>query len=275
MQVVYIDSLFVLNFFLDYIALLLTGKVAGEPLRRLRIALGALLGGGYAVSLFWPGWPFLGHPVLRLAVGIFMVMAAYGASRRLLRITLLFFLVSAGMGGVVYALAYLGWGVNVAQGVASPTIDLRLILLGGLLAYSVLSLVGKRLGRHGIGELRQVEISLRGKAVELTALADNGNTLTDPLSGQPVLVAEGERLAPLLPPEADFHHPAECFPTLTTPRTFQLLPYRAVGISQGLLLAVKADRITVDGKETKNRLVALSPTPVSDGGRYQALIHNE
>lgn len=274
MRVVYIDSLFLLNFLLDHLALLLTGKVAGEPLRRLKISLGALLGAIYAVSLFWPGWVFLGHFAVRISVGLFMVMAAYGATRRLLRVFLLFLAVSAGLGGGIYALSYLGAGVDVAEGVVTTSIDLRLVLLGGLLAYSLLSLAGRKLARHGGNELRRVEVSLEGQAVSLTALVDSGNTLTDPVSGRPVLVAEGARLSHLLPPEADIQHPAECFPTLPCPQRFRLLPYRAVGVSQGLLLAVRADRVTVEGKESGDKLVALSPTPVSDGGGYQALIHN-
>lgn len=274
MRVVYIDSLFLLNFLLDYLALLLTGKVAGEPLRRLKIALGALGGAIYAVSIFWPGWSFLSHFAVRLSVGLLMVMIAYGTTRRLLRVFLLFLAVSAGLGGGVYALSCLGAGVDMMEGVATTSIDLRLIILGGFLAYSLLSLAGRKLARHGGDELRRVEVSLEGKAVSLTALVDSGNTLTDPVSGRPVLVAEGERLSPLLPPEVDIRHPAECFPILPCPQKFRLLPYRAVGVSQGLLLAVRADRVVVEGRESGNRLVALSPTPVSDGGGYQALIHN-
>jgi len=39
-----------------------------------------------------------------------------------------------------------------------------------------------------------------------------------------------------------------------------------------LLLAVRPDRVIVGGEDRGNMLVALSPTPVSDGGRYRALI---
>ena len=53
---------------------------------------------------------------------------------------------------------------------------------------------------------------------------------------------------------------------------WRLLPYRAVGVERGMLLAVKADSVTVGTENFGRLLVALSPTPVSDGGAYQALI---
>ena len=40
----------------------------------------------------------------------------------------------------------------------------------------------------------------------------------------------------------------------------------------GLLLAVRADGLEVDGRARGPVLAALSPTPVSDGGGYRALI---
>jgi len=50
-QVVYIDSLFLLNTMMDYLLLIASARLAGEPLRRLRIAVAALLGGGYAAAV--------------------------------------------------------------------------------------------------------------------------------------------------------------------------------------------------------------------------------
>ena len=43
-------------------------------------------------------------------------------------------------------------------------------------------------------------LTLAGRRVVLTALVDTGNTLTDPATGRPVLVAEADSLEELLPP---------------------------------------------------------------------------
>ena len=57
----------------------------------------------------------------------------------------------------------------------------------------------------------------------------------------------------------------ECLERLEE-RRFRLLPYEAVGVSGGLLLCFRADRVSVDGRELGPMTVALSPTPVSGGG---------
>lgn len=266
-MVVYLDALVLLNLLLDYLLLLLTGRVAGAPLRRGRLFLAACLGAVYAGTLFWPGWPFLAHPLIRLGLGALMVLVGYGSQRRLFRLTLLFFALSAAFGGALYALDLMGLGV--------PILDLKCILLLAAAAYCILSLAGRALARHSPREYRQVTVCLEGREAYLTALVDSGNTLTDPISGQAVMVAEGERLASLLPQEVDLQHPAQCLPALPDPRRFHLLPYRSVGVAQGLLLAVRVDRVRVNGRDTGPRLVALSPTPVSDTGQYNALIFEE
>lgn len=62
MTVIYVDTLFLLNTMVDYLLLLASARLAGEPLARLRFALGAVLGGLYAVAIFLPGWAFWPGP---------------------------------------------------------------------------------------------------------------------------------------------------------------------------------------------------------------------
>ena len=94
------------------------------------------------------------------------------------------------------------------------------------------------------------------------------------------MVAEGETLSPLFPPGTgpgpeDLRDPAGGLARLgegPLRGRLRLLPYRAVGVDRGLLLAVRVDRARVGGEELGPLLVAMSPTPVSDGGSYRALI---
>ena len=67
MTVVYLDEVFLLNGIIDYLLLLCAARLAGEPLRRPRMALAAALGGLYAAAVFLPEWAFLGHPACKLA----------------------------------------------------------------------------------------------------------------------------------------------------------------------------------------------------------------
>lgn len=263
---IYIDSLFFLNAVLDYLLLLLTGKITGSPLVRWRLVLSALLGGLYAVFCVLIPFPFLSHPAAVLASGVALVLVAYGHCRYLLRCVILFLALSAALGGGLYAL-------TIATG-ARFIPDVPTILLCSAGTYALLSLVGRKMARHTAVDLRRVTVQIGPRSTCLTALVDSGNTLTDPMTGRGVLVAEGRFLSDLLPPDVDYLHPSQCFLDLPDPSGYRLLPYRAVGVEHGLLLAVKAT-LVVDRRRYPDRLVALSPTPVSDTGTYQALFYEE
>lgn len=280
MTVIYLDTLFLLNALVDYLLLLAAARLAGEPLRRVRFALGAGLGGLYAVVIFLPGLTFLAHPLCRLACGAGMLLAAYGGSRRLLRQGLLFVLLTCAFGGGVVAIGLMGGqGLSLGRGVFYSGLDVKTLLLSAAVCYGVITLVFQRLARHsGGGELVPIRLTLGGRRVELTALVDTGNTLTDPSTGQAVLVAEGRALLPLFPPEsrpsdADLLDPAGGLARLRKGSVrLRLVPYRSVGVERGLLLAVRADGLEVNGRARGPVLAALSATPVSDGGGYRALI---
>lgn len=281
MTVVYIDALFLLNLIVNYLLLLAAAKLAGEPLRRLRLAAGAALGGLYAAAIFFPGLGFLTHPLCKLGAAVLMLLTGFGGSRRLLRVTLVFFGLSCAFGGGIFAIGLLGGrGLTLRNGVLYSVMDLRILLLSAAVCYAVLTLVFRRTARHGRREVLPAVLILEGRRVAVNALVDTGNTLTDPVTGRPVMVAEGSRLSPLLPGERVLDENALRDPVGTLERLsrggrgrrFRLLPYQAVGVECGMLLALRLDDARVGAEDYGGILVALSPNPVSDGGGYSALI---
>lgn len=284
MTVIYIDTLFLLNAIVDYLLLLASAKVAGEPLRRGRFALGAVFGGLYACALFLPGLGFLARPLCRVAAAVLMVLAAFWGTRRLLRQILLFFCLAFAFGGGVMAVSLLGRrGLSLEGGVIYSGMDLKIVLLSAAGCYAVLTLLFKKWARHtrAAGELLPVTLFLGDKSVSFLALLDTGATLSDPISGRPVLVAQRECAAPLLPDGLLPHcldDPAGFLAGLDREdwrSRFRLLPYRAVGVEHSMLLALRVDGARVNGRDWGPSLVALSPGPVSDGGRYSALVGAE
>ena len=283
MTVVYLDELFLLNFVVDYLLLLAAGRLCGEVLRRGWLALGAAVGAGYAAAAILPGMGFLLHPLCKLAAAVLALLAGYGRSRRLLRVGLVFFAVSAAFGGGIFALELLGGqGLTLRNGVLYSAMDLRLILLSAAGCYAAITLVLQRTARHTAArrELVPALLTLEGRRVALTALVDTGNTLTDPATGRPVMVAEGEKVAGLFPagqaPSGEeLRRPVETLERLGRQGwqgRCRLLPYRAVGVECGMLLALRLDGAKVGTEDYGKLLLALSPTPLTDGGGYGALI---
>lgn len=274
---VYLDTLFLLNFLICYLLLLVTAKVGGEPAGRLRMAVGGAVGALFAAVVFLPGWEWMLHPACKIGAAALMLLIAFGGSRHLLKLGLLFFCLSCALSGGVLIISLLsGRGIAFQNGVLSTGMDLKAVLLSASVCYMVLTLLFRRTGKHMGRELEPVVVSLEGRSILLTALRDTGNTLTDPATGRPVLVAQGDKLTRLLPKELleGLERPAETmerFSGDTIGRRMRLLPYRSIGVDCGFLLAVRADRVSVGGREYGGLLVALSPTPVTDGGGYQAL----
>ena len=167
-------------------------------------------------------------------------------------------------------------------GLLGPSLGMRGILIAAALSYGMLSLLlrGQFAHTRTGGELQELTLSRQGRSVTVLALRDTGNTLQDPVTGRPVVVIEGEKLQTLVPelPVLDrqsLSHPVDLLRDLEGELgglRLQLLPYRAVGVECGMLLALRVDRARYGPWEYRNCLTALSPTPLSDGGGYCALI---
>ena len=273
--VVYIDLLFGLNFTANYLLLLGAGRMAGTVLHRLRIAAGAALGAVYAAAAFFPGFEWLTAWPCKAGAGVLMVLAAFGGGRKLLRTCVLFFGASAALAGGVLAVQLLGGiPLTAPNGIFYTQTDLRLLLLLFVLCYFVLSFFFRRVGVHGSRELTPVRIRLLGQVFSLTALVDSGHCVTDPVTNRPVLIADGACLSGCLPSGVSARKPIESVRRCQELglRGARLIPYRAVGVECGLLLALPAEQVRIGGKTQDGLLVALSPTPLDDGGGYQVLV---
>ena len=275
---VYADEAFLLNGAVDYLLLLCAAKLGGSGIRRLRLALAAALGGVYAAAELFPAMAFLRQLPLRGISAAGMLLIAFGAEKQTLRAGALFFAAACAFAGAAVAAAQLfGTGVLVLPGGTFYAVSfLGLLLLAGLL-YMLCNTVFACTAQHG-GQIRQLTLLYGKNHACIRALHDTGCTLRDPLTGERVLVAEAGALRALLPdvpitPGA-LADPAELLLRLKTrdpTLPARLLSYKCVGTQAGLLLCLRCELMVRPGVR-KRCLAAFSPTSVSDGGNYDALI---
>lgn len=274
-MVVYVDIVFLLNCLADGAALYATGRLSGLPVGKRRLLAAALLGGTYGALCVLPGWGVLASPLPQAAAAAGLVWLAFGRRGAFLRQLLLFFILSCALGGALVAVGRL---LEMEEGLAAlARLDWRVFLLAGGSCFLVLSVVFRGGAHHAVaGQLCRFVLERRGRRAALTALLDTGHTLTDGLTGRPVLTVYWEALEPLWTVEErlilarlERDGGAECLARLGP--GFRLLPYQAVGVSGGLLLCFQAERAVIDGAQAGPVTVALSPTAVSDGGGYTAL----
>ena len=270
MKIIYADSIIALNAAVDYVLLLAAGKLCALPLRRWRMALGALWGGAYAVLAaayphFWGLW------TVQLAAGALAVLIAFGAERRTPKALAAFYATAAAFGGAVRFSAHLR-GENAGVG---TEISARVLVLSFAVCYAAVALLFRRVGARSGERLHDVALSRRGRELKLRALEDSGNALVDPLTGDTVLVADAAALAPLFDDPALLRLDApEALARLTGEqgRGLRLLPCSGVAAQRALLLCFRPDAVSVDGKARRDLLVAISPTRLSPEGNYEAII---
>lgn len=280
---VYADCLFLLNFIINYLLLLGSAYLGGAPAARGRLAAASALGSGYAVAAVVPGMTGLSCLLVKALVMAGMILLAFGWKRRSLQQGALFLGLSFAFGGVAMAVAQvMGSGLLLLNGAAYYSLSAKALVLTAGAAYAAAWLLFSRAAEHKGGDLVPVSARLGEKTVQFRALRDTGNTLRDPLTNQPVLVAEWQLLRELIPPEGraavsreTAARPAELFQQLRvlTPQVkCRLIPYRAVGVAGGLMLAVQCDAVQLGKRPAGRMLVAFSSTAVSDGGGYSALM---
>ena len=268
MQVIYVDSLFFLNLCIDYLLCLVSARVCGLVLKRLRYLLSALIGACYSVAVFLPGLDFLAAPLCKMG------LAAFGGEAKMLRCCAVFLSVSAAFGGAVWAISMAGGGVFSDR--AYLPVNLRVLVLSFALCYGGISLLFRR--RAKLMDRRRVQVRLvfLGRESRFMALLDTGNSLSDPVSGKAVMVAGLHALRPVLGQAAEIFSsasPVDALELLSQlpeyAGKFRLIPYSAVGVA-GMLPVFTPELLTIDGKEEKELLVAVSPTAVGDG--FEAVI---
>lgn len=275
---VYVDVLLGLNTAVNYLLLRGAASMGGCPVRRLRLLAAACLGGVYAALSLLPGLAFLGSLPVQLLCAAAMSVISFGLRKTTVRQTLFFLALSFAFGGAVLLAVQkaepdmMVLGGRAYYAVSTPA----LLLLAGLL-YGLAALVLAGWGTHTGGDILPLTLELGGRQLTVKALRDTGNTLRDPVTGQSVLVADWQALTRLLPEEpltqSRFQDPASLLEALS-PRhpscKFRLMPYRAVGVETGLLLALRC-KVTEPKQRPRETLVAFSPTAVSCDGRFEAL----
>lgn len=175
---------------------------------------------------------------------------AFGANRNAIRRCVLFVLLSMAMGGI-------------AIGVGTGGFISVLLCAAAVCMMCVFALRG-RLGSRFL----PVEIRCDGKCHRFIAMIDTGNTLTDPMTGQQVMVVSsglGRRL--LGQGMIEFSDPVAAIKQIQGGR---LIPYSGVGV-EGKLLAAKRFRDVTIGKWHGGCLVAFAPQELGRGEDYEAL----
>ena len=153
-------------------------------------------------------------------------------------------------------------------------VPLRLLLLAAALGYTLSGILLRGDAKHGSirRDIRPLTICFSGRERRVRVLEDTGHSLTEPVSGKPVLIlCRGEASLLLNDPlDGDAAQQLTALPAETAAHC-GLVPYRAVGTESGLLLYFRPDRVLEADGTTLDCVCAAGP-PGFESGQYEGLI---
>ncbi len=274
MPVIYIDILFLTNLAVNYMLLFAVGRATHASIRQLRLIGAAAMGACYSVVMFFPTMMFLYHGMFKLLFSALMLLAAFPREswKAFAKQTVYFYLISfAFAGGAEFANHYFRV-LRVQNGIVYFESSIWVLLFSCLAAYWILPFFMRLLTTRYQKQpyIRDLLIGRNGKEVVLRGLVDTGNSLHDPLTGKPVVVAELSSVLPLLAEQEII-----CFrrEELNPELPFRLIPYQGIH-GRAMLKGFEPDYAELAGKRIKI-VVAVKNDVFSQDGSFCAILHSE
>lgn len=272
MPVVYIDVLFLLNLWIDFLLLSLTARICRIPTRRIRLVLGAVTGAALCVLLFLPPLSVWLSILIRLCGTVLLTVISFRlfSVRMFFKVFTVFSVVSAVFAGMATALWYTvaPAGFMVVGGVVYYDAPASLLIVFTAISYAVIVLY-ERLRRRTAPQNRvyTLEIQENGRQLVCSLLYDSGCTLKEPFSGRPALVIDRHAVDTLLP--------RNWLEDTATVGAYgvRFIPFETVG-GEGALPAFCPQKMYITDKKGSRWDVSGSFLAVSDAlghGEYTAL----
>ena len=251
----YVDLLFLVNFMMNYLVLLLVRRMLKCTATHRNICLGAALGSFLTcVIIAFPiPYAILKFILFHMIVNTFMIRVGLKIKnmKSFVKAYILLYIGSFLLGGVMQA-------ANQYVRVGSLFFA---IAIGGY--YVVSKLWDFIASVQKINQYQcRVDLYLGEKRYQVKGIIDTGNGLRDPISCQPVSILDKTIARQFLEDKK-----------LSQVR---YVPYHSIGKEAGVLLAVKIDKMCVHGEQEhwiNGPLIGVSEEIISAEGEYQMILN--
>ncbi|PKR86976.1 sigma-E processing peptidase SpoIIGA [Heyndrickxia camelliae] len=295
-MVVYMDVVWLLNLLVDSMLLWLTAIILKRHVTIWKILIGGLIGSILIILSITPLAHYAGKPLVKLGFSIIMVYSVFGFKRlkyyfsNLLTFYFMTFLTGGMLIGIHYFLNF-DLEMNNAVALASirgfgDPISWMFVIFGLPIAWYFAK---QRIDTFEVTKIQydqivKVEININGVHIILPGLIDSGNQLHDPISKAPVMIVSTQSLLEKLPAqiiELSENHERLMDGSIQLDSEWydkiRLIPAKAVGKNNQLLVAYKPDTLHIQNEEgswnVQKSLISFTNQKLSSDDVFQCIVH--
>ena len=251
----YVDVLFLVNFMMDYILLLIVRKMLKCSATHGRICLGAIIGSLLTCIIVILPIPYAFIKFVLFHVFVNTCMIRVGLKIKIIRSfvkAIIMLYIGGFLLGVILEFFH--------QYVRAGSLFLAVAIAGYYLVLGIWKFISyvQRWNRYHCN----VELYLGDSKYPVRAMIDTGNGLLDPISGQPVSILNQKTARQLFGE--------------VSARNVRYIPYQTIGKKEGVLPAFQIDKMCIYGEEqlwVEAPLIGVSEEKVSAGGEYEMILN--
>ncbi len=288
---IYIDVVLIENVIMNSIILLATGLILKEKIKIIRLVIASLLGAIYSVISYMSILEIYSSMILKIVLSIVIIYIAFNPQtiKKMWKDILIFYLTSFVFGGAAFALIYIvkPQDILMKNGLFLGTYPLKTVILGAIIAFLVImaafTMVKSKFNKKDM--FYEIEIGIKGKKIETTAMLDTGNLLKEPITNTPVIVVEHTLLYDCIPKEilnhvdellgGEFDNISEKIKEEYMAK-LKFIPFSSLGKQNGMLLGLKVEYVKIkeEDKEEKkeNIILGIYNKSLTKRGEYRALM---
>lgn len=294
---VYAEYILLENIIINYIILYATKKFTRTETSIIRLIIAAIIGALYTFVLFFPSLKFMTKFSIKFSISVLIIILAFNPEKidKFLKLIATFYCISFVFAGASLALFYLlDFNVYYYNGVFYiKDFPASILIIGIFLSFLILKYIINHISKKVKKEemLITLTIILNGKEASLIGLIDTGNSLTEPITHNPVVIAEFNAIKEILPVDIRSFYESEYKRDILDISNFianssekiplRLIPFKSIGKDNGMLLGFKPDELIIDSSGYDNNknlevIVAIYNDKLSQRDeKYKALLNPE
>lgn len=297
-MVIYVDYVFLINFFMDTFILFGTSVIVKKRVNKFITIIGGLTGSMlYCLLMFYPKLkPFYNTFTSMIVISIPILFVFSPKSiKEFLKIFAILNILAFCMGGICTALFYYSNAGNYIGELLTYSFNdfsIKLLLFSCIGAYITIKIIRFTINNKMIKKQHIVELTIynNDKNIKINALIDTGNTLKEPITNKDAIVVEFSAIKEFLPDEIKLlfyeknendilkiYETLEILEDYNFKKNFMLIPFKSVGNENGNLISIKVDKVLIYDNNKKYLIddvyIAIINFNLTQNDDFKALIN--